>query len=339
MALSKEIHQQPLTQVGVWTIGEFGDLLVGHKQTEEGETLIVSETNVVDLAEIILRSNTTTDITKEYTLTALIKLTDRFKGVGVEKIQKLIFSYGTHIHPELQQRAVEYDVLLKLNNTTRASLLERVPAPEIGSVTSVATPTEGIVSPPQKENTLISIPDILNLPNQPTINQPQVPGSILEILIATPTTPVIVPQTNGISILDTPMSTVLTPTTPTLVAGGGFSIPAFNKDGVTIVLDVSKQPNAPQVAQITANITNSNPHPLHDLVFQAAVPKYCKLQMNPPSSTTIPPNNSGKVTQQLKVANSLQGQKPIMLKLRVEYKTEDKTIAEMAEVANFPDTY
>jgi len=124
-----------------------------------------------------------------------------------------------------------------------------------------------------------------------------------------------------------------------LVAGGGFSIPAFNKDGVTIVLDVSKQPNAPQVAQITANITNSNPHPLHDLVFQAAVPKYCKLQMNPPSSTTIPPNNSGKVTQQLKVANSLQGQKPIMLKLRVEYKTEDKTIAEMAEVANFPDTY
>jgi len=269
--------------------------------------------------------------------------------VAIEKIQKLIGSYETHIHPELQQRAVEYDHLLKLNNTTRSNLLERIPAPEIGSVTSVATlNNEGIMSlPPTKEtNTLVSINDILNIGNQNITNQPLVTvpggsGSILEIL-TTPALPsVIVPQNYGGSILDTstPNTAVLTPTTPTLVPGGGLSIPAFNKDGLSIILDVSKQPNAPQVSQITANMTNSNPNPRSDLVFQAAVPKYCKLQMNPPSSTIIPPNNSGKVTQLLKVANTLQGQKPIMLKLRIEYKTTDKTIVELAEVANFPDNY
>jgi len=304
---------------------------------------------VIELAETVLRSNTTTEITKEYTLTALIKLTDRFRGVGQEKIQKLISSYETHIHPELQQRAVEYDHLLKLNNTTRAALLERVPAPEIGSVTtSVSTPGEGtttIVPPPaNKENSII---DILGLSNQQlSQNQINVPpvtntgASILDIL-SQPAIPVITSTPTGASILDmiTPNTATITPTTPTIVPGGGLSLPAFNKDGVSIILDVTKQPNTPQVAVITASITNSNPNPLSDLVFQAAVPKYCKLQMSPPSATTLPPNNQGKVTQQLKVANSLQGQKPIMLKIRVEYKTDDKTIVEMADVTNFPDSY
>lgn len=50
------------------------------------------------------------------------------------------------------------------------------------------------------------------------------------------------------------------------------------------------------------------------------MPKYLKLEMMPPSSTTIPPNSRGSVTQEVRLANSMQGQKNIMLKLKIAYK-------------------
>jgi hypothetical protein len=55
-------------------------------------------------------------------------------------------------------------------------------------------------------------------------------------------------------------------------------------------------------------------------LLQAAVPKYLKLEMLPPSSTTIPAMSSGAVTQEIRLANSMQGQKNIMLKLKITYK-------------------
>jgi Adaptin C-terminal domain len=52
---------------------------------------------------------------------------------------------------------------------------------------------------------------------------------------------------------------------------------------------------------------------------QAAVPKYLKLEMLPASSSSIPPNSSGAVTQEIRVVNSQQGEKNIMLKLKIGY--------------------
>lgn len=42
--------------------------------------------------------------------------------------------------------------------------------------------------------------------------------------------------------------------------------------------------------------------------FQAAVPKFAKLQMSPASASVIPPNNAGAVTQVMRISNSLFGQ-------------------------------
>jgi hypothetical protein len=49
------------------------------------------------------------------------------------------------------------------------------------------------------------------------------------------------------------------------------------------------------------------------------VPKYLKLEMLPASSSSIPPNSSGAVTQEIRVVNSQQGEKNIMLKLKIGY--------------------
>ncbi len=53
--------------------------------------------------------------------------------------------------------------------------------------------------------------------------------------------------------------------------------------------------------------------------LQAAVPKYLKLEMLPPSSTTVPANSNGVVTQEIRLTNSLQGQKNLMLKLKIGF--------------------
>jgi hypothetical protein len=50
------------------------------------------------------------------------------------------------------------------------------------------------------------------------------------------------------------------------------------------------------------------------------VPKYLKLEITPASSTAIPPNTVGQVTQEVRVTNSQQGEKNILLKLKITYR-------------------
>jgi len=73
---------------------------------------------------------------------------------------------------------------------------------------------------------------------------------------------------------------------------------------------------------------------------QVAVPKtYMKMQMQPASASVVPAANTGSVTQQLKLANSLQGQKPIVMRLKIEYGMAGNKVSEQGEVANFPVGY
>lgn len=96
-----------------------------------------------------------------------------------------------------------------------------------------------------------------------------------------------------------------------------------------ITMDISK-PLSSDLSQsrIICKFKNLNPIQLENLVFQAAVPKYLKLEMLPPSSTTIHPANSlsPEVTQEIRLTNSMQGQKSIMLKLKIGYKQGQLTV-------------
>lgn len=55
--------------------------------------------------------------------------------------------------------------------------------------------------------------------------------------------------------------------------------------------------------------------------MQAAVPKYLKLEMMPPSSTTVPSHSAGSVTQEIRVTNSSQGEKNIMMKFKLGFSS------------------
>ncbi len=63
------------------------------------------------------------------------------------------------------------------------------------------------------------------------------------------------------------------------------------------------------------------------IVAQAAVPKYLKLEMFPPTSTTIPAQSNGAVTQEIKLTNSMQGQKNITFKLKIGYTQGGATVS------------
>ncbi len=56
----------------------------------------------------------------------------------------------------------------------------------------------------------------------------------------------------------------------------------------------------------------------------------------PPSGTVLAPSG-GKVTQVIRIANSLQGTKPIMLRVKVDYVLNGAPVSDMADVS-FPPT-
>jgi len=66
------------------------------------------------------------------------------------------------------------------------------------------------------------------------------------------------------------------------------------------------------------------------------VPKYLQLKMEPASSQVLTPQSTN-VTQSMAVANTTNGEKPIMMKLRIGYEHNGANVQEMAQVANFPN--
>lgn len=64
-----------------------------------------------------------------------------------------------------------------------------------------------------------------------------------------------------------------------------------------------------------------------------------KLEMLPPSNSVIGPNTQDSVTQELRVTNTMQGDKSIVLKLKFSYSAGGKTVEDMVSVSSFPPLY
>jgi AP-1 complex subunit gamma-1 len=122
-------NSQALVQVGLWCIGEFGDSLVRGSRGDGELDDPVTEPEVVALIRDVLASPFTTDRTREYALTALIKLTTRLTAASVPDITQLINAYRRSNHLDIQQRACEFSTLLTLN-ALRPALLEPMPVPD-----------------------------------------------------------------------------------------------------------------------------------------------------------------------------------------------------------------
>ena len=116
------------------------------------------------------------------------------------------------------------------------------------------------------------------------------------------------------------------------------SVPGPNHQGISIEFECSK-PEAfdQQKSLLIAKFTNLTDAPIVGLNLQVAVPKYVTLEMQPPTSTTVPPGSNGKqVTQTIRVTNSMLGTKNLMLKLKLGFTAKGQKIDHMATQSGFP---
>ncbi|GJM87172.1 hypothetical protein PR202_ga03100 [Eleusine coracana subsp. coracana] len=86
------------------------------------------------------------------------------------------------------------------------------------------------------------------------------------------------------------------------------SITAFQSATLKVTFDFKKQPGNPRETTIHATFTNLTSNPFTDFIFQAAVPKFIQLRLDPASGNTVPASGSGSVTQGLNVTNNQHGQ-------------------------------
>ena len=111
---------------------------------------------------------------------------------------------------------------------------------------------------------------------------------------------------------------------------------AFSKHGVQVNFSFSKPPGQPTVTDISASCTCSSPSGASGFSMQAAVPKFIQLNMAPVASNILPPNGSGQLTQNIRVTNGMHGQKPIALRLKIDFTIGMQAFSEVVEVSNFP---
>lgn len=333
--LKKDITQESLTQAGAWCIGEFADALLKGGQYEEEELVQeVKESEVIDLFALILNSSYANQVSTEYIVTALMKLTTRFNDASqVERVRRILQNHQTSLDVEVQQRAVEYSNLFGFDQIRRG-VLEKMPPPQIKEESRVLGPAPTKKSKAANRKSKIVKPseqDLLDIMDTPATTMTPANGGqgsnsdlLADILgggMSSDSVPAPVQQANTSSIMDLfgsgpSPSTSSAPvpaasasgldilsqpaaSTPQQTQQGSQGIACYNANDLNITFQVQR--NAEGMIQATAKFqNNSGSATLSNVGLQAAVPKTQKLQLLSISSATLPPG--AEATQMMRVS-------------------------------------
>jgi AP-1 complex subunit gamma-1 len=138
-ALKSDLTQESLVLVGVWILGELSNVLTeSNPISEDGESQQkVTCSEILDLMEQIYsaRQNYPNTSVQQYLATSLAKLSVRFTNEPdaeslKQRITQLLRKLGQSNDVEVQQRALEYIELLKINPMYLA-ILEPMPSPKL----------------------------------------------------------------------------------------------------------------------------------------------------------------------------------------------------------------
>jgi AP-1 complex subunit gamma-1 len=334
--LKKDITQESLTQAGSWCIGEYGDSLLKGGQYEEEELVAeVKEHEIVDLFSSILNSSYATQVSTEYIVTALIKLTTRLSDPAqVERVRRLLQNHQTSLDVEVQQRSVEYLHLFAYDQIRRG-VLEKMPPPQIKEESRVlgaaatkrtnkaANRKSKIVKPTEQDllfdlmdappaasptnggqtNTDL-LADILGSSTSPapaaTSPPPQQSNmsAIMDLFASGPSPAVAGSAPSGSSLdIMSSMSSAPTPQEAPVQAPTGH--PCYNANDLNITFQTQR--NAEGIIQAIARFRNtSNIASLSNVGLQAAVPKSQKLQLLSISTSDLAPG--AEATQMMRVS-------------------------------------
>eukprot|EP01105_Mastigella_eilhardi_P007130 TRINITY_DN1857_c0_g2_i1.p1 TRINITY_DN1857_c0_g2~~TRINITY_DN1857_c0_g2_i1.p1 ORF type:complete len:850 (+),score=217.52 TRINITY_DN1857_c0_g2_i1:99-2648(+) len=362
-AIADASQQRPLLQlVALWAMGEFGDLLIQSDsalsplpgEDEAPTTVQVGPDAALSLVESILNNPLTAPIVHQYGLTCCVKLTLRLPPQFSPRLRTLIEKYQSHITVELQQRSCEYSNLFKFEEV-RSTVLDRLPPPpekELDTKQAAGAKSPQRASPsPASPQPAAPGGDILSLleGTSPKPAMPSAPvanllggiapvasggagaGNLLSELFGGPAVPAAPLQPFAL-----PSGAPLMPNTPIAVPSGSAStFNVFSKNGLTVSFAVTHPPGQMHLYNVTASVTNASPDQITDFALKAAVPKWIKVQMQAASGTAVPANLGGAVTQLIRLVNTSNGQNPVLMKLRLEFRLNGAPTADQTDVS-FP---
>ncbi|CAM8916118.1 unnamed protein product [Rhodiola kirilowii] len=185
----------------------------------------------------------------------------------------------------------------------------------IGSPAPSSSPTIDSLTPTKVNKSPLAALEPLSSPSvSAKTSSPAGSGSLMDLLdVANPAQPA--PDKNGQAY-------------PSTIA--------YESSSLKIMFDFSKPPGNPQTTHVKATFTNKTANVYTDFIFQAAVPKFLQLHLDPASSNTLPASGTGSVTQSMRVSNSQHGKKAIVMRIRIAYKLNNKDVLEEGQVNNFP---
>lgn len=335
--LKKDITQESLTQAGAWCIGEYGDSLLRGGQYEEEELVHeVKQHEIIDLFSTILNSSYATQVTTEYIITALIKLSTRLSDPAqVDRVRRLLQTHQTSLDVEVQQRAVEFGNLFAYDQIRRG-VLEKMPPPQIkeesrvlgeaAKKTTKASNRKSKALKPKEEDLLFDLmgdgdasaaapatssqnnadllADILGGASSTPAASPPPPGqsnvaSIMDLFSPGPASTPSPASAAPPSSVDLFSAAAASPPPQAAPAGAASGFPCYDNNGLNVTIQTQR--NAEGIIQALARFRNTGAGgSLSGVGLQAAVPKSQKLQLLSISSTDM--GAGAEATQAMRVA-------------------------------------
>jgi AP-1 complex subunit gamma-1 len=120
----------------------------------------------------------------------------------------------------------------------------------------------------------------------------------------------------------------------------GVRVPGLSYCGLIVEFECLKPESWNlQKSVLIAHFKNTSDAPINGMNLQVAVPKHVKMEMEAPTSTTIPEerNNMGRrVTQKVTIVNSMLGTKNLALKLKIGFTLNGQKYDHLATCSGFP---
>lgn len=105
-------------------------------------------------------------------------------------------------------------------------------------------------------------------------------------------------------------------------APAAFEAPKTRIEGFVdenMKIEFEMGPAVGEERQITAYFSNRNGSDITGLSMLVAVQKHMKIALQPATSSTLSADGVNAVQQEMKITNSFEGTKPIVIKIKVAY--------------------
>lgn len=336
---SIDTAEPALVTVAVWCVGEYADILTSTspKLLQGEEPLSVSEADILGLFEQILVRPDTQVVCREVTLTAIAKAAARLPHCAPQS-KEMLDKYARSPQVEVQTRAVEFSRLFKYD-AIRPQVMEHIPPVDSGTYDASLGEEDGgsgggggaSGGANGSANAAADLAALLGLDVGATTSTP-VAASASTSRGGTDALQDLLGDGGLMTLHDEPPTVAVVPAVESTVT----TIRAYEKDDLAIDFSLSKAPDDASTTIIHATYTNTGPVPLRNFTFQAAVPKYMTIKLEPASGAILHAGGAGSVTQVMHVKNTMHGQKKVVMRLRLVFTREDQQILEQGEVSNFP---